>query len=132
MPNVPRCVQQSFTFSISEELAFRPRDAIGVGANCQCVDDSSEGIAISPDGREVSVTSRVDGVISVISTDTDTIVTTFPSGGKEPKRLEFTPDGGQVWITKYKSNEVTVFDSRRTCLVQSLALSPHLSAHQSR
>jgi YVTN family beta-propeller protein len=35
---------------------------------------------------------------------------------------EFTPDGGQVWITNYKSNEVAVFDSRRREQLGSLAL----------
>lgn len=71
----------------------------------------TEGIAISPDGREVWAASRIDGKISVISTDTDAIVATFSSGGREPKRMAFTPDGSQVWVTNYKSNQVAVFDS---------------------
>ena len=49
----------------------------------------TEGIAISPDGKEVWAASRTDAKISIISTATDTIVASFPSGGKSPKRLEF-------------------------------------------
>ncbi len=71
----------------------------------------TEGIAISPDGKVVWAASRLDGKISVISTDTDTIVASFPSGGTEPKRMAFTPDGTQVWVTNYKSNQVSVFDA---------------------
>lgn len=82
----------------------------------------TEGIAISPGGGEVWAASRLDGTVSVISTDSDTILTTFPSGGKEPKRLAFTPDGTQVWITNYRSNEVTVFDARSRERLGSLTL----------
>jgi YVTN family beta-propeller protein len=81
----------------------------------------TEGIAISPDGQEVWAASRLDGKISVISTDTDTIVATFPSGGTEPKRMSFTPDGSQVWITNYKSNQVTVFDAHGRELLGKVA-----------
>jgi YVTN family beta-propeller protein len=71
----------------------------------------TEGIAISPDGKEVWAASRLDAKISVISTDTDAIVASFPSGGSQPKRMAFTPDGSQVWVTNYKSNQVSVFDA---------------------
>jgi YVTN family beta-propeller protein len=52
----------------------------------------TEGIAISPDGKEVWAASRLDDKISIISTATDAIVAAFPSGGKGPKRMDFTPD----------------------------------------
>ena len=71
----------------------------------------TEGIAISPDGKEVWAASRLDDKISIISTATDTIVATFPSGGKGPKRMDFTPDGTQVWVTNPASNQATVFDA---------------------
>jgi YVTN family beta-propeller protein len=83
----------------------------------------TEGIAISPDGKEVWAASRLDDKISVISTATDTIVAAFPSGGKGPKRMDFTPDGTQVWVTNPGSNQATVFDARARELIASLALS---------
>ena len=83
----------------------------------------TEGIAISPDGKEVWAASRADAKISIIATATDTIVASFPSGGKSPKRMEFTPDGSQVWVTNSGSGETTVFDARSHELVASISTS---------
>ncbi|MBZ5644791.1 MAG: beta-propeller fold lactonase family protein [Acidobacteriia bacterium] len=83
----------------------------------------TEGIAISPDGKEVWAASRADAKIEVISTATDSIETSFPSGGKGPKRMAFTPDGAQVWVTNDGSNQATVFDARSRELVANLTLS---------
>jgi YVTN family beta-propeller protein len=82
----------------------------------------TEGIAISPDGKEVWAASRLDNQIEIISTATDTIVTKFPSGGKGPKRMDFTPDGTQVWVTNPASNQATVFDARARELLASITL----------
>ena len=83
----------------------------------------TEGIAISPDGKEVWAASRLDDKIEIISTVTDKIVTSFPSGGKGPKRMDFTPDGTQVWVTNPSSDQATVFDARARELLASLTLS---------
>jgi YVTN family beta-propeller protein len=83
----------------------------------------TEGIAISPDGKEVWAASRLDDKISIISTATDAIVAAFPSGGKGPKRMDFTPDGTQVWVTNPASNQATVFDAHGRDLIASLTLS---------
>jgi YVTN family beta-propeller protein len=82
----------------------------------------TEGIAISPDGKEVWAASRIDAKISIISTATDAIVAGFPSGGKEPKRMAFTPDGAQVWVTNSRSDQVTVFDTHTRELIASLTM----------
>lgn len=83
----------------------------------------TEGIAISPDGKEVWAASRIDARISIISTASDAIVASFPSGGKGPKRMAFTPDGAQVWVTNSSSDQVTVFDARARELLASLTMS---------
>jgi YVTN family beta-propeller protein len=83
----------------------------------------TEGIAISPDGKEVWAASRADAKIEIISTAADTIEATFPSGGKGPKRMAFTPDGTQVWVTNDSSNQATVFDARSHELLANLTLS---------
>jgi YVTN family beta-propeller protein len=72
----------------------------------------SEGIAISPDGREVWVGVRAGDKVAVISTGSDEIVATFESGGKGPSRLRFTPDGKEVWVSNSSSNQMAVFDAR--------------------
>jgi YVTN family beta-propeller protein len=83
----------------------------------------TEGIAISPDGKEVWAASRLDDKVSIISTATDAIVAAFPSGGKGPKRMDFTPDGTQVWVTNPSSNQATVFDAHARKLLASITLS---------
>lgn len=83
----------------------------------------TEGIAISPDGKEVWAASRIDAKISVIATATDAIVAAFPSGGKGPKRMDFTPDGTQVWVTNSSSNQTTVFHAHTRELLASLTMS---------
>jgi len=83
----------------------------------------TEGIAISPDGKEVWAASRIDAKISIISTATDAILAAFPSGGKGPKRMAFTPDGTQVWVTNSASNQTTVFDARARELLATLEMS---------
>jgi YVTN family beta-propeller protein len=83
----------------------------------------TEGIAISPDGKEVWAASRADAKISIIATATDTIVASFSSGGKSPKRMDFTPDGSQVWVTNSGSGETTVFDARSHELLASITTS---------
>src|ERR1700722_1186334 len=83
----------------------------------------TEGIAISPDGKEVWAASGLDDKISIISTATDAIVAAFPSGGKGPKRMDFTPDGTQVWVTNPASNQATVFDAHARELLASVTLS---------
>jgi YVTN family beta-propeller protein len=82
----------------------------------------TEGIDISPDGREVWVASRQDDKVEVISTANDAIVATFPSGGRGPVRLAFTPDGNHVWVTNGTSDTVSVFDARTRSIVGTITL----------
>lgn len=71
----------------------------------------SEGITMSPDGREVWVAERTADKIAVITTANDEIVTTFDCGGKGPSRLRFSPDGKEVWVSNTGSDQETVFDA---------------------
>ncbi|MEK7330687.1 MAG: YncE family protein, partial [Candidatus Eisenbacteria bacterium] len=51
----------------------------------------SEGIDVTPDGREVWVSNRADSSLSVIDTARDTVVGKLASGGRMPIRVKFTP-----------------------------------------
>lgn len=84
----------------------------------------TEGIWISPDGREVWVTSRGNSQISVIDTAKDEVVATLPSGGNGPARVRFTPDGRQVWILNPGSREVAAFDARSRKVLGSTVVAP--------
>jgi YVTN family beta-propeller protein len=82
----------------------------------------TEGIAISPDGREVWVASRQDDRIEIISTAKDEMTATFASGGRGPVRLVFTPDGAQVWVTNSVSDTLSIFDAHSRMLLGTLAV----------
>jgi YVTN family beta-propeller protein len=72
----------------------------------------AEGIAITPDGREVWVTNRGANTISVIDVASDAVTQSFESGGTMPIRVKFTPDAKHAWVSNARSNTVTVFDAK--------------------
>ncbi len=82
--------------------------------------DGTEGIAISPDGKEVWATNRAAHTISVIDTASDTVKETFESGGKMPIRVKFTPDGKEVLVSNAQSNMVSVFNAGTRALVAKI------------
>lgn len=70
-----------------------------------------EGIAISPDGRELWVGHNGDGGVSVIDVRAEAVVATLPVGTM-PIRLAFTPDGGRVLASDARADAVVVIDAR--------------------
>ncbi len=54
--------------------------------------------------------NRGDHTVSVIHARKDQLVATLPSGGQEPVRVRFRPDGYEVWVANYGSNSVAIFD----------------------
>ncbi|PYT10214.1 MAG: hypothetical protein DMF60_00810 [Acidobacteria bacterium] len=69
-----------------------------------------EGIDISPDDREVWVSHRGDGGLSIIDTATDKVTETIKVG-RSPIRVKFTPDGKRVLVSDAQGGEVVVFDA---------------------
>lgn len=84
----------------------------------------TEGIDVSPDGKEVWVANREmqqpAGTITVINAATDAILATFSSGGQMPIRVKFTPNGKEVFVSNARSNSVTVFDAASRKLVATI------------
>jgi YVTN family beta-propeller protein len=70
------------------------------------------GIGMTPDGEFVFATNFASGSnsVSVIDTDTNTIVATIPTG-PQPNEVAVTLDGGRGFITNQNgtTNDVTVF-----------------------
>ncbi len=58
-----------------------------------------EGVAVSPDGKNVYVANWRSGNMSVIDTSTNTIKATVDLGGN-PCGVAVTPDGKKVYVTK--------------------------------
>ncbi|MEK6289473.1 MAG: cytochrome D1 domain-containing protein [Acidobacteriota bacterium] len=69
-----------------------------------------EGIDLSPDDREVWVSHRGDGGLSIIDTATDKVKETIKVG-RSPIRVKFTPDGKRVLISDAQGGEVVVFEA---------------------
>jgi YVTN family beta-propeller protein len=69
-----------------------------------------EGVALSPDGKELWIGNRGSGAISIIDTRTrkvvDTIAPSIVAG-----RLKFTPDGKRVLASDLASGRLVVFDA---------------------
>jgi len=59
----------------------------------------SEGIDVSPDGREIWVANARDGTATIIEAADKRVSQTVPISVKGANRLKFTPDGKRVLIT---------------------------------
>jgi YVTN family beta-propeller protein len=70
-----------------------------------------EGIAMSPDEKEVWALTRHDGGVSIIDVATKKASQTLNLKTKDPIRLAFTPDGKRVLIADRDSGELLVLDA---------------------
>jgi YVTN family beta-propeller protein len=80
-----------------------------------------EGIALSPDARELWVGHNGDGKVSIIDTATNTVKETIQVG-EVPIRVKFTPDGKRVLISDPKSGELIVFDAAARKQIKRIAV----------
>ncbi|MDQ6799507.1 MAG: YncE family protein [Acidobacteriota bacterium] len=79
-----------------------------------------EGIDLSPDGKEIWVSHRGDGALSIIDTATDTVTQTLAIGTKMANRVKFTLDGKRVLISDPPANQVLVYDASSRQLVKKV------------
>lgn len=70
-----------------------------------------EGIAMSPDEKELWVLNRSDGNATIIDTGTKKILRTLELNTKEPMRMQFTPDGKRAIIIDGTTGDVLVLDA---------------------
>lgn len=84
----------------------------------------AEGIALSPDGRELWVTNREADTISVLDPTSLELLATIPCPGF-PIRVAFLPDGTSALVSAARTGEVVVFDvaERKEKIRRSLDLS---------
>lgn len=68
-----------------------------------------QGIAVTPDGRHVYVSSAFSDDVSVIATATNTVTATVPVGGG-PHNVAVTPDGSHAYVTNADSR-MSVIDT---------------------
>ncbi len=80
-----------------------------------------EGIALSPDGKEVWSAHSRDGGISIIDVATGKVVQTLAANTKRSNRARFTPDGKRVLISDI-GGEVLVFGAASRQVLKHIPL----------
>ncbi|MBI3111300.1 MAG: beta-propeller fold lactonase family protein [Ignavibacteriales bacterium] len=81
----------------------------------------TEGIACSPDGKEIWVTNRAANTVSVIEVASLKVVATLESRSF-PIRVKFTPNGKFALVSNAQSGEVGVFDVKERKEVRRLKM----------
>ena len=89
------------------DLANAPR---AIRVTPIAVGKGPEGIDLSPDGKEIWVSHRSDGGLSIIDTSTDKVIGTIALGTKMANRVKFTLDGKRVLVSDPPSNQLLVID----------------------
>ena len=80
-----------------------------------------EGIALSPDDREVWVAHRGDGALSIIDTANDQVKEVIKVG-RAPIRVKFTTDGKRVLISDSQSGDLVVIDAATRKEIKRVAM----------
>ena len=80
-----------------------------------------DGIAITPDGREVFVSSSDSGTVKVLDTASDTVVASIDVGGK-PAGLTITPDGILLVAAVGGADQVVIIDVSQNAVVHRVAV----------
>ncbi|RMG66457.1 MAG: gluconolaconase [Calditrichaeota bacterium] len=83
----------------------------------------AEGLALSPDGKELWVANREEETITIVQADSLKPVARLACPGF-PIRLKFTPDGQRVLVSLLRRGELALFDAAGRSVVQRIALAP--------
>ena len=109
-------------FDLATALA-KGFDALGVSVGKVAVDPATVGLALSPDGRRLYVTSEIakssnprHGTLAVIDVNAAernpaTSVLTRAAAGCQPVRVVLTADGSLAWVTARGSDALLAFDT---------------------
>jgi YVTN family beta-propeller protein len=71
----------------------------------------TEGVDITPDGKELWVTNSQDNSISIISTITNKVIDTLATGN-EALRLKFSIDGKYCLVPNSKDGTIRIYDQK--------------------
>jgi gliding motility-associated-like protein len=77
------------------------------------------GIAVSPDGTQVYVANINSNTISVISTATNTVLSTI-SVGPSPLGVCFSPDGKRAYVTHITTSSVSVINTSTASVITTV------------
>lgn len=91
----------------------------------------AEGIAVTPDGREVWVACRAANRIAVVGAPGLDTLASLPSP-ELPIRVQFTPDGKLALVTLARSSELRMFDVAKRQPVGTVKMRVDRAAQQGR
>jgi YVTN family beta-propeller protein len=75
------------------------------------VGNGSEGLDVSPNGKELWVANAQDGTISIIDLASKKVVDTLAANAHGANRLKFTPDGARVFVSCLGGPDVIVLNA---------------------
>lgn len=84
---------------------------------------SAHGLALTPDGKNLYITSQLLNTVSVIDTSTLKIENEIPVG-VNPNWIGFTPDGKFAYVSNTNSSNVSVIDVEKDKVVKSIDVGP--------
>lgn len=76
-----------------------------------------EGVGVSPDGKQVLVTSESSNMVHVISVAENKLVANILVGAR-PREVAFSPDGKFVWVTSEVAGHVSKIDRSTNRVIQ--------------
>ena len=76
---------------------------------------------MTPDGKQVWVTSEETGTISVLDPAAGTIIKTFKVGHR-PRNIAFFPDGSRAYINAENDGTVVLADARKYQMIKAIPL----------
>ena len=85
------------------------------------------GVAVHPSLPPVYVTNRIDQTVSVVDTDSMTVIATIPTGSG-PNAIAVSPNGAKIFVADANSDDLTVFDVNAPQSVRRISLSPFTGA----
>ncbi|MEP6907512.1 MAG: beta-propeller fold lactonase family protein [Pseudoxanthomonas sp.] len=102
----------------------------GVKTHERAAGKGTEGVAVSPDGKEVWVTNRQDDTVTVHDPATLALRRRMSSKGF-PIRVVFTADGRHALVTNARAANLAVFDTRSKLHIATVELAePNVTYNQ--
>ena len=111
--NYPDTFQGCVSVIRTDALATSPTVNIPVG-------DFPRGIAITPDGTRLYVSTPISTIVSVLDTSTNAVINTIPLGNfNTPTDSALTPDAARLYLPNVQ-NTVSVIDTATNTLVATI------------
>ncbi|MCF6092522.1 beta-propeller fold lactonase family protein [Microaerobacter geothermalis] len=79
----------------------------------------AHGLAVSPDGKKLYVSSMVESEVSVFDLEKESLEASIPVGFKT-HHIEVNPNGKYVYVTELKGSKISVIDTKTNQVVKTV------------